>query len=435
MVDLFAGCGGLALGLELQGFESIYVNEINEDALASYLANRQGMLVDHPDNYGRDIRDLTADAARLTAWGQRLRDAYGDVDVVTGGPPCQGYSGIGHRRSFQLHKKDIPSNQLYREMAKAVGAVAPKAFVFENVRGLLSARWTPEGTPGEIWADVQRAFREVRVSVGGQAMGYVMRGGVPLRASSFGVAQNRPRILLIGFRADIADAAGLTEHSSINDFMPEPTGGAPDLVDLLGDLENPRWQGGEALASYPTDPLTDAQRRMRTRRDGSLICKGETLQEQEYSNHSLHVQERFARIRLQGGRVTERDRTKKFAQRLLPSRWGPSGPTITVTSLPDDYIHYSEDRAPTVREWARMQGFPDWYEFKGPRTTGGRRRAGDPTQGLWERQVPRFTQIGNAVPVDLGQAIGRRINGALVRAERNGQGFRLSDVTYGELTG
>ena len=85
------------------------------------------------------------------------------------------------------------------------------------------------------------------------------------------------------------------------------------------------------------------------------------------------------------------------------------GPTITATSLPDDYVHYSLPRVPTVREWARLQTFPDWYQFSGKRTTGGRRRAGDPSAGDWARDLPKYTQIGNAVPVALAHAVGNHL--------------------------
>lgn len=98
--------------------------------------------------------------------------------------------------------------------------------------------------------------------------------------------------------------------------------------------------------------------------------------------------------------------TKKFAQRLLPAQWDQRGPTITATSLPDDYVHYCQPRTLTVREWARLQTFPDWYQFSGKRTTGGIRRAGNPLDELFDRELPKYTQIGNGVPVLLAQAIG-----------------------------
>ena len=109
------------------------------------------------------------------------------------------------------------------------------------------------------------------------------------------------------------------------------------------------------------------------------------------------------------GEIPDRFKTKKFAQRVFPRQWGADGPNLTATSLPEDYVHYSQPRGPTVREWARLQTFPDWYVFKGPRTTGGRRRAGDPSRDIWERDVPRYTQIGNAVPVLLARAVGKHL--------------------------
>jgi DNA (cytosine-5)-methyltransferase 1 len=105
-------------------------------------------------------------------------------------------------------------------------------------------------------------------------------------------------------------------------------------------------------------------------------------------------------------KIPDHLKTKKFSQRLLPERWGPNGPSITATSLADDYVHFSQPRVLTVREWARLQMFPDWYEFSGKRTTGGRRRAGDPEAGDWTREVPKYTQIGNAVPVELARQLG-----------------------------
>ena len=106
------------------------------------------------------------------------------------------------------------------------------------------------------------------------------------------------------------------------------------------------------------------------------------------------------------GNILEKMKTKKFVQRVIPKVWGKNGPNITATSLPDDFVHYSQPRSLTVREWARLQLFPDWYEFAGNRTTGGRKRAGDFTNGDWKRETPKYTQIGNAVPVKLSEEIG-----------------------------
>jgi site-specific DNA-cytosine methylase len=84
------------------------------------------------------------------------------------------------------------------------------------------------------------------------------------------------------------------------------------------------------------------------------------------------VRNKFKSMILNNGYISPEYKTKKFAQRLLPERWGDKGPSITATSLPDDFVHYAQARVPTVREWARLQTFPDWYQFSGKRTTGKR---------------------------------------------------------------
>jgi hypothetical protein len=100
---------------------------------------------------------------------------------------------------------------------------------------------------------------------------------------------------------------------------------------------------------------------------------------------------------------------------------------MTVTSLPDDYVHYSKPRTFSVREWARMQTFPDKHQFSGPRTTGGHRRAGNPTLGNWSRDVPKYTQIGNAVPPLLGKAIGERVKEII-----KGSSIEKNKITVGQ---
>ena len=110
-----------------------------------------------------------------------------------------------------------------------------------------------------------------------------------------------------------------------------------------------------------------------------------------------------------GGDIPMEFRNKKFSQKVLPRHWDKHGASITVTSLPDDYVHFEQPRILTVREWARLQMFPDWYEFSGKRTTGGSARAGNPRMGLFEREMPKYTQIGNAVPVGLARAVGKHI--------------------------
>jgi DNA (cytosine-5)-methyltransferase 1 len=390
------------MGLEAAGFKSVFVNELHPMAMETYLSNRADADLHKRENHCNDIFELTGESGRLDALSRRLRRDFGDVALVVGGPPCQGFSGIGHRRSFSITKEEIPSNHLYREMADVVAAIGPRAFVFENVRGLLSSRWTPDGDKGEIWVDVQRAFRDIEVRRGRKRLGYEVRAAV-LSAGDYGVPQNRPRVLLVGIRTDIALP---TKGPVADGFLPAPVGQAPDLMDLLDDLADPDWIPGGAMLAYLRDPQTEWQELLRRDPSGGLLGVGAPLTDHEYSKHRPDIVAKFEYMLRHDGQIPAEMRTKKFAQRVMPARWGERGPTITATSLPDDYVHYRLPRTPTVREWARLQTFPDWYRFSGPRTTGGRRRAGDPSAGVWTRDLPKYTQIGNAVPVSLARAVG-----------------------------
>jgi DNA (cytosine-5)-methyltransferase 1 len=404
-VDLFAGCGGLSLGLEQAGFETVFVNELHPDAMGSFLANRPQSDIAAPKNHVHNILEISQDPDGLAALAKRLVKTHGEIGMVVGGPPCQGFSGIGHRRSFDITKSQIPSNHLYREMAKVVSAIAPRAFIFENVKGLLSARWTPDGEKGEIWEDVQATFDAIRVRPKRHELRYVIEPAL-VHAKDYGVPQNRPRVLMVGIRSDIAP--NVPRGPVAKGFLPAPSGGAPGIAELLSDLADPGWVAGGETTTYSSRASSAVQKRLRSL-NGVVAKKGAPLTEQEYSKHADRITEKFDYMIANDGAVPSGMETKKFAQRVLPASWGPQGPTITATSLPDDYVHYCQPRILTVREWARLQMFPDWYQFAGKRTTGGRRRAGDPDAGDWSRELPKYTQIGNAVPVALAEAVGRHL--------------------------
>jgi DNA (cytosine-5)-methyltransferase 1 len=411
VIDLFAGCGGLSLGMEMAGFDPILVNELGTEAMQTYLANRPQFPLLRDKYQITDVKELLANgeerldkllADMRTDYG--LNVAAGEVDLVVGGPPCQGYSGIGHRRSYSVERTSLPSNHLYEDMSRVIFRVQPRAFLFENVRGLLSARWTDGGEKGEIWRDVLRTFTTIP--------GYRRVEHRLVHARDYGVPQNRPRVLIIGIRDDVHTAGGVGVWAG--SMFPRPSNRAPDLQDVIGDLIDPEYRPGGATATYPHAAQSETQRWLRTERGTDRVLgEGEAVTEHEYSNHSARVQEKFAYMLANGGLIPEHMKTKKFAQKVLSPKWGPSGPSITATSLADDYIHYAQPRALTVREWARLQTFPDWYAFSGKRTTGGIRRAGNPRVGIFERELPKYTQIGNAVPVFLARAIGDHINNIL----------------------
>lgn len=409
VIDLFAGSGGLSLGLEQAGFEPVFVNELNQDAMSTYLRNRKGNGLDERDGHSFDIKDITKAKSTSKDFADMIRAKHGEIDLICGGPPCQGYSGIGHRRTFKLTKDEIPTNHLYEDMAQVVSVVAPKAFLFENVRGLLNSKWGPSGSNGEIWEDVRKTFSKIRVLVNGKKLSYEI-GWKLVYAKDFGVPQNRPRVLMVGLREDLPFHPLDTQDKGL---LPIGTKRGPDLIDLMSDLLDPKWREKGITQKYLHKPKTDIQELLRVAHLGKTFGKSDLLSDQEYSNHSDAVIEKFTHMLLHGSDLPDRMKTKKFSQRALPARWGENGPSITATSLPDDYVHFSQPRVLTVREWARLQYFPDWYEFSGKRTTGGRRRAGDPDAGDWTREVPKYTQIGNAVPVELARQVGLHIKGLI----------------------
>ena len=455
-IDLFAGCGGLSLGLEQAGWRPIAFSEISPDARDTYLRNRPeswGL----EDNYFAETRKMVSQGPQLM---KELGLKKGDLELVCGGPPCQGYSTYGRRRSFKVNREDVPSNHLYKDMAGVIDIFEPKIFLFENVRGLRVARWRDhgknEGTPGEVFEAVKKEFLK---------SGKYVLSWTEVKCSNFGVPQNRPRILMVGLRKDIADklysqgflkppeqpegelnlvqkrrvAGGKTvEEDRKEGFFPVPPEdiSVPNPTDVIGDLEDPAWTGmiedartqdkrrsiaterrprslagtfQKEMAAYPEETiapewLTEEQYRAR---------KGGKVYNHEYSLHSAATIERFESILL-NGKPVGKYRNKKFSQRRLPETgWPSTGPNITITSMPDDLVHYRQPRALTVRECARFQTFPDWYQFEGKRTTGGVRRAGNPVEGIHDREVPQYTQVGNAVPPLLAKHLGEHFNKAL----------------------
>ena len=407
-VDLFAGCGGLTRGLEDAGFHCLAFNEVNHDAASSFHLNFPEAVKLEGDIRTAVSNDVIDDQIIPLSEGNR-------IDLVCGGPPCQGFSGIGHRRSYDVEKADIPTNNLYREMIRVINHINPKAFLFENVQGILSSKWTKSGKNGEIFRDVWRAFSSIE--------GYVVQPTL-VHAYGFGVPQNRPRVLIMGICESIAkeknlsavefdpDLASTSYHLQLRNngglFPKYDQSTAPDIVDAISDLAYDDWVQGQP---HRNPPETNFQARMRSELGTDIL--NQELTDHIVSNHSPKVRDRFQYM-IDNNISNIRDlpkemRTKKFSQKVLPARWEGAPPSITCCSNSDDYIHYSMPRSLSVREWARLQTFPDHHVFCGPRTTGGVRRAGNPNEGDWDREVPKYTQIGNAVPPLLAKAIGEQI--------------------------
>jgi len=391
-IDLFAGCGGLSVGLEQAGFVPLLFNEINPSARESY---KNYISSKFDPRFIDDVKDLTPDITKslVSEWKS---NGIKDIDLIAGGPPCWGYSRIGHRRTFDTDKKNIGTNHLYNYMANVIENVKPKMFLFENVSGLLSSKWTKDGDKGEIWKDIMATFQNID--------GYSIESDL-IYCYDYGVPQNRPRVIMIGIRDDL----GWTDNSDEPCFGRLPTKdkeNAPTIDHLLSDLVDPNYKDSLITEKYPSPSKTSIQRELRTV-DGKLLRKGMPLYNHEYSKHSPRIIEKFKYMQDNDGRIPEQMKTKKFAQKVLRKNWPNGKPNITITSLPDDYIHFSQPRSLSVRECARLQTFPDNFIFHGPRTTGGRRRAGEPENNFETRDIPQYTQIGNAVPVKMAKKFGK----------------------------
>jgi DNA (cytosine-5)-methyltransferase 1 len=410
MVDLFAGCGGLSLGMEYAGFEPVFFSELNKDARETYLQNRRvDAAVRDPRLHIDDIRKITRvpDAMRLLCGALTEQGIDpSDLDLLVGGPPCQGFSTIGFRRTFRVAKEEIDSNHLYEDMALMIEALRPKIFLFENVKGLLTSRWQPNTRRGEVWDTIFERFKSIR--------GYRVAAQL-VHSRDYGVPQNRPRVLLVGVRNEVKFAPTIYDWQSQANggavglgFLPSAVGRAPHIEEVLGDLVEKRFSNGANIMSYPRKACGGWQKWFRSKPPAEIggTTPSRALTHHAFSRHRESIIERFDSMRARR-EIPLEYQTKKFEQRRLPRKWGDGGPNITITSLPDDFVHFGKPRTLSVRECARLQTFPDWYTFSGSRTTGGRRRAGDPTVGSTERHVPQYTQVANAVPVKLAYELGR----------------------------
>ena len=384
----------------------MYVNELNKDALETYLINRDKHFPHLRNNFfSQDIKEIVKDKKFFSNLLNKLEKEFGrnfkkdTVDLVTGGPPCQGFSGIGIRRSYSVDKEQLPSNHLFQDMAFFIHKIQPKMFLFENVEGLIRSRWTKAGTKGEIFRDVLDTFKKLK--------GYEVKSRL-VYAKDYGVPQNRPRILIIGIKKALLKNKNTFSDALEGGFLPQPTNDYPNIDEVLSDLVDRSFKNGRSTDTYLSEPKTNWQKLIRSNQfTGESLKKGDVLNEHKYSNHSEIVRKRFKYMIKNNGSIPDSLKTKKFAQRVLPAKWNDKGPNITACSLADDFVHFSQPRSLTVREWARLQTFPDWYLFAGKRTTGGIRRAGNPRESIFDRELPKYTQIGNAVPVKLAYEIGK----------------------------
>ena len=253
--------------------------------------------------------------------------------------PCQGYSGIGHRRTFAVDKEDIPSNHLFKKMIEVIRILKPKLFLFENVKGIMSGRWNPEGEKAKFGGMFQAEFKKL------SALGYHVPAGVLVSAARLWSSRKTDHAYFLRIPREVNPI-----HSELSDgLLPLGRETAPHLEDILGDLVDPSFEPGmRETVKYPRPGRGEQMWFRKAKAPEKKMTSTVTFH--EYSLHSSDVTEKFAAMLANDGEIPARFQTKKFAQRVLPRRWDldgrPGRPNITVTSLADDYVHYSQPRIP-----------------------------------------------------------------------------------------
>lgn len=434
-IDLFCGAGGCSEGLIQAGFHILFSSDISDMVELTYTHRHEqlGLIQGKNTWFERsDIRDLTGNDIRKHIKNLEIFQGkeMPDIDLMIGGPSCQGFSRAGRR------DKSDPRNMLFGEYVRVINEIKPKYIVLENVEGFVDMQFIGyKGITGIEYPDGSVTPHILCSEL--NEIGYDTLKPQILNAADYGVPQRRNRIIFIGYQK------GLTPPK-----YPEPTV-KPDeqlsLLDAIGDLiTNPEIKN--AVNPVPTQFQLDSQRGRTPTLTGKPISVSE-LHNTELSKQTDIVRERFElftsgesssnlkkRVMESGIDISDKPAliklcceklqltpndvvslfknakaTKEQVEILLTKKnirqkWAPDQPSATIVTIADDYISPWEPRTFSVREMARCQSFDDSFEFLGKRTTGGLLR---------RKEVPQYTQVGNAVPPLLAKAVALEIKKVL----------------------
>ncbi|MDO5555688.1 MAG: DNA cytosine methyltransferase [Clostridia bacterium] len=366
IIDLFAGCGGLSLGFELEGFKIPLAIEKDEWASETYKRN-------HPYT-----KVITGDITQIVDLENILGKNNLPIDGIIGGPPCQGFSLSGNR------DKNDPRNSLFMEFVRFVKYYTPKFFVMENVTGILSMKTKDnQNVKDLILQEYNNAGYNVKIC--------------KLNAAEYGVPQSRLRIVFIGIRKDIIfDQMNLgpkpflfkdkqiTIEQAIMDLPQICSGEGAEKLEYKNMPQNDyqKWVRKNSCAIYNHISMRHTKRLIERFKN---ITFGQSVADVE----KCHQQRKRGDVSKISGKIYSQNNMRPF----------PNKPSPTIpASFQSNFIHPYLNRNFTAREGARLQSFPDTYIFYGKRTTMS-----------WEKNLSQYQQIGNAVPPLLAKAIAKNI--------------------------
>ena len=342
VLDLFCGCGGLSKGFEMAGYNILLGVDFNEPALKTYAHNHKGS------------KTLCADLSQPTSFDS-IDELVGErsIDIIIGGPPCQGFSLTGPRNF------DDERNKLYLAMIETVKRYSPTAFLIENVPGMATLY------KGEVKNEVIKRFTQ---------MGYEVSCQI-LCAADYGVPQIRKRLVFVGIKK------GNTTFEFPKPFL------TPDnyitCEQAIGDLPSLETNLGADISEYEMPAYTEYQKMMR----GDCVV----LHNHKSIDHKQFVKDTIALVP-DGGNYKDLPvgvgESRKF--NMAWTRYRSDKPSRTIDTGHRNNFHYKWNRCPTVRESARLQSFPDDFVFIGTKTQQDR-------------------QVGNAVPCLMAKAIAMQL--------------------------
>ena len=392
-IDLFAGCGGLSLGLKKAGWEGVFAIEKSPDAFQTLKHNLIDKDVVLPFQWPKWLPCQAMTTLDLIEnHSTQLKKLRGKVDLIAGGPPCQGFSFAGRR-----NPRD-PRNRLTEEYIKIVELVQPKFLLLENVKGFNAAFKQKGKEKSKVYAEVVKEKLE--------NLGYTVFHKM-CNASMFGVPQPRARFIMIAFKKELKLDG--SPFDLLEQFLPEYRQSKglhktkdTSVKEAISDFE---LNGAKMMAC----PDTNGFKQIRYQ-ECDLSAYQELMRKECISNdvpnslrlarHRDTTLKRFKTVLKKypkGKSLTKKSLLELGTKKQCFTPLHPDMPSSTITTLPDDLLHYSEPRILTVRENARIQSFPDWFEFQGKYTTGGARR---------KEECPRYSQVGNAVPPLMAEALG-----------------------------